>query len=103
MKDDKLQFGKKESSSKVIAALITGGASLTMYLVFILYRGIKEETPEIFAILSTLALVVTFIGFLVSIKYARKPQSSYKLPFISVIVNGLGFMIFLVTYALGLL
>lgn len=102
MKDDKLQFGKKESSSKVLAALITGSASLAMFIIFIFYRGIKQETPQIFAILATAAWVISFIGFIVSIKYARKPQLGYKIPFASVIVNGLAFVVYLVTYALGI-
>lgn len=103
MKDDKLQFGKKNVQTSAMASLITGSASLLMFVIFIFYRGFKLETPKIFAILATAALVVSLIGFMVSIKQVKKPNSNYVVPFVGVIVNGLAFMVYLVTYILGLL
>lgn len=103
MKDDKLKFNNTNISSKAVAALITGSASLLLFIIFILYRGFKEETPQIFAIIATAALVVSVIGFFVSIKCTKKTNSDYKVPFAGVIVNGLAFIIYLVTYIMGLL
>lgn len=103
MKDDKLQFRDTSTSSKALAALITGGVSLLMIAVFIIYRGIKEETPKLFAIMATGALVVTLIGLIVSLKCLRKHLASYKLPYAAVIVNGFAFLVYMITYLMGML
>ncbi len=103
MKDDKLKFNNTNTSSKAVASLITGSTSLLLFIIFVFYRGFKRETPQIFAIIATAALVVSIIGFLVSIKCTKKTNSDYKIPFAGVIVNGLAVLIYLITYIMGLL
>ncbi|MCQ2496734.1 MAG: hypothetical protein MJ131_09105 [Lachnospiraceae bacterium] len=103
MKDEKLQFRDTSAPSKAMAALITGGVSLLMIIIFIVYRGIKEETPKLFAIMATGALVVTLIGFIVSLKCLRQHLASYKIPYAAVIVNGFAFLVYMITYLMGML
>lgn len=101
-KENNVQFRKSGYSAKAVAALITGIMTLIVFLVLILYSGIKEETPKAFAICGTAALVASFIGLLVSMKCVREQDGGYKVPYAGMAVNGITFLTYLVTYILGL-
>lgn len=101
-KQNNVQFRQTGTSTKAVAALIIGIATMIVFLVLVLYSGIKEETPKVFAICGTAALVASFIGLLVSMKCVREQDGGYKVPYAGMAVNGLTFLAYMVTYILGL-
>ena len=100
-KENNVQFRRKGNSSKAITALIAGILTLVTFLILIFYSGIKEDTPQAFAICATAALVVSFIGMLVSLKCIREQDGSYGVPYAGTAVNGIAFLIYIITYILG--
>ena len=100
-KENNVQFRKKGNSSKAIASLILGVFTLITFLFLIFYSGIKEETPQAFAVCATAAMVVSFIGFLVSLKCIREQDGSYGVPYAGMAVNGVAFITYIITYLMG--
>ena len=101
-KENNVRFRKNGYSAKAIGALITGIVTAVTFLVLIFWSGIKEETPQIFAIVATAALVVSFIGLIVSIGCVREQEGSYAVPYAGMAVNGITFITYMTTYILGL-
>ena len=101
-KENNVQFRKSGSSPKAVAALLAGVLTMIVFLVLVFYSGIKEETPKAFAICGTAALVVSFIGLLVSMKCVREQDGGYKVPYAGMAVNGITFLTYIVTYILGI-
>ena len=101
-KENNVQFRKNGSSGKAVGSLITGIVTAVTFLVLIFWSGIKEETPQVFAIVATAALVISFIGLLVSIGCIREQEGSYAVPYAGMAVNGITFITYMTTYILGL-
>lgn len=101
-KENNVQFRKSGSSPKAVAALLAGVLTMIEFLVLVFYSGIKEETPKAFAVCGTAALVVSFIGLLVSMKCVREQDGGYKVPYAGMAVNGITFLTYIVTYILGI-
>lgn len=101
-KQNNVQFRKSGYSAKAVAALIAGILTMAVFLVLVLYSGIKEETPKAFAVCGTAALVVSFIGLLVSMKCVKEQDGGYKIPYAGMAINGITFLTYIVTYILGI-
>jgi len=101
-KEDNVRFRRSGYSGKALAALITGIVTALTFLILIFWSGIKEETPQIFAIVATACLVVSFIGLIVSIGCIREQESGYAVPYAGMAVNGIAFLTYMTTYILGL-
>ena len=100
-KNNNVQFRKSGYSGKAIASLISGILTLITFLVLILYSVIKEETPKAFAICATAAMVVSFIGLIVSIKCVREQDGGYGIVYAGMAVNGITFLTYIFTYIIG--
>jgi len=100
--ENKVQFRKSGVSGKAAAALAVGIITLVVFLILVLWSGIKQETPQAFAVCGTAALVISFIGLIVSIKCVREQEGGYAVPYAGMAVNGLTFLTYLVTYILGI-
>lgn len=101
MKKRNVEFKGPAATSKAKAALVVGGVCIATFLFLILYSGIKKETPKLFASVAVLALMMSFMGFIISIKCV-KADSNYRLPYAGTIVNGLALLIYIITYVLGI-
>lgn len=101
MKKDNVQFKGPKPTGRAKAALISGCVTLCTFIVLIMYSGIKESTPDLFAILAVCALMLSFIGFVVSIRCAKE-DNNYALPFAGTIVNGVAILIYVFTYIMGI-
>ena len=101
-RENNVQFRRSSYSGKAVAALIAGILTLITFLVLVFYSGIKEETPKAFAICGTAALMVSFIGLIVSIKSVREQEGGYGVPYAGMAVNGITFITYIVTYILGI-
>ncbi|MBO4420601.1 MAG: hypothetical protein IKW90_02055 [Lachnospiraceae bacterium] len=101
-RENNVQFRKSGYSAKAIAALIAGILTMIVFLILVFYSGIKEETPKAFAVCGTAALVVSFIGLLVSMKCVREQDGGYKVPYAGMAINGITFLTYIVTYILGI-
>lgn len=102
-KDNNVQFRRSGYTAKAVTALIAGILTFIVFIFLILWAGIKEDTPKAFAILGTAALVVSFIGLIVSIKCVKEQDSGYAVPYAGMAVNGITFITYMVTYILGLI
>ena len=100
--DNNVQFRKTGVSGKSVASLIAGILTLLTFLTLVLWSGLKNETPKAFAFCGTAALVVSFIGLLVSVKCLREQDGGYKVIYAGIAVNGITFVAYLVTYMIGL-
>ena len=100
-KDNNVQFRRNGFSGKAVTALVTGCLTVVIFLILIFWSGIKEETPQAFAVCATAALVVSFIGLIVSIKCVREQEGGYAVPYAGMAVNGIAFITYMVTYILG--
>ena len=100
-KENNVQFRKKGFTAKAVTALVTGSITIVMFLVLIFWSGIKQETPKAFAVCATAALVVSFIGLIVSIKCVKEQEGGYAVPYAGMAVNGMAFLTYMVTYILG--
>ena len=101
MKKNDVKFKGPGATGRAKAALITGCAALAAFLFLILYSGLKKDTPKLFAVAAVLALIMSFIGFVVSIK-CTKEDNNYTLPFAGTIVNGVALLIYIFTYVMGI-
>ena len=102
-RENNVQFRKNGYTSKAITALIAGVITFVIFIVLIIWAGVKEDTPKAFAICGTAALVVSFIGLIVSIKCVKEQESGYAVPYAGMAVNGITFITYMVTYILGLI
>ena len=102
-KDNNVQFRRSGYTAKAVTALIAGILTFIVFIFLILWAGIKEDTPKAFAILGTAALVVSFIGLIVSIKCVKEQDSGYAVPYSCMALNGITFITYMVTYILGLI
>ena len=102
-KDNNVQFRRSGYTAKAVTALIAGILTFIVFIFLILWAGINEDTPKAFAILGTAALVVSFIGLIVSIKCVKEQDSGYAVPYAGMAVNGITFITYMVTYILGLI
>ncbi|MBR4776878.1 MAG: hypothetical protein IK007_04615 [Lachnospiraceae bacterium] len=102
-KDNNVQFRRSGYTAKAVTALIAGILTFIVFIILILWAGIKEDTPKAFAILGTAALVVSFIGLIVSIKCVKEQDSGYAVPYAGMAVNGITFITYMVTYIIGLI
>ena len=102
-KENDVQFRRQGFSGKALTALICGCFTLVTFLILIFWSGIKEETPTAFAICATAAMVISFIGLLVSIKCVREQEGGYAVPYAGMTVNGIAFITYIVTYTIGLI
>ena len=101
-KDNNVQFRKSGYTAKAVTALIAGIVTFIIFIVLIVWAGIKEDTPKAFAICGTAALVVSFIGLIVSIQCVKEQDGGYAVPYAGMAVNGITFITYMVTYILGL-
>lgn len=101
MKKDNVQFKGPKATGRAKIALITGCVTLTVFLFLIIYSGLKKETPDLFAIVAVGALMLSFIGFVISIKSAKE-DNNYAIPFAGTIVNGVAMLIYIFTYIMGI-
>lgn len=102
-KKNDVQFRKQGFSAKALTALICGILTMITFLVLIFWAGIKEETPKAFAVCATAAMVISFIGLIVSIKCVREQEGGYGVPYAGIAVNGIVFITHVITYMVGLL
>ena len=100
-KENNVQFRRNGFSAKAVTALVTGILTVIVFLVLVFWTAIKEDTPQAFAVCATAALVVSFIGLIVSIKCVREQEGGYAVPYAGMAVNGLAFLTYMVTYILG--
>ena len=100
-KKNSVQFRQSGYSGKALTALISGILTVIVFLILVFYSGIKEETPQAFAVCATAAMVVSFIGLIVSIKCVREQDGGYAVPYAGMTVNGLAFLTYIITYFLG--
>ena len=101
-RENNVQFRRSGYSAKAVTALVAGILTFIIFIVLIFWAGIKEDTPKAFAICGTSALVVSFIGLIVSIKCVKEQDSGYAVPYAGMAVNGITFISYMITYIIGL-
>ncbi|MBP5331885.1 MAG: hypothetical protein J6Y89_08555 [Lachnospiraceae bacterium] len=101
MSIETVKFRGRHISPGGLTALITGGISIIMLVVFCILASTGRTIGAFAGIVSVIAAIANILGLIVSILATRERDIYMAIPIAGMIVNGISFLLYVIIYMLG--
>lgn len=97
-----VKFRGRHVSARALVFLITGILSIIVYIVLTVVTVASGGAPAIFGTIGLLAAALSLAGVIISAKATGERDIFVSVPIAGMIVNGISFLTYVITYIVGI-
>ena len=99
---ENVKFRGRHVFPRALIFLITGVLTVVAYIVIAVLTVSRGGTDTTMGVLATVSALVSLIGLIASIRAMEERDIFLSVPIAGMVVNGISFLIYVVTYIVGL-
>lgn len=97
-----VKFRGRHHSWRAILFLIVGSLALVAFFVMSFWAALHEGAMFSFGIIGLIAMLITLTGVIFCARAMNERDVFISVPIAGIVVNGIGFIIYLIAYVVGL-
>ncbi len=96
-----VKFRGRHNSWKALLVLVTGSLSIIAFIVMVVLSAVHNAAAPYFGTIGVISAIADLSGIIVSVMTTKERDIYMSVPIAGMVVNGFGFLMYVIVYIMG--